>query len=139
MSQPHKNKNPTYVRGLFCLFFAIAMKDILLNVSVVYCFGFWRKLVCHEQAQRVEWWARLDSNQRPIGYAYHLQLSLLLSNLWPGLSLYPKGYLPYSLYTFPTIVGLGSGLPRQNNTINFVRGFPEFDRKSPKDFSLGSP
>lgn len=54
-----------------------------------------------------------------------LQLSLPLSSLWSGLSLYPPlcGYLPYSLYTFPALserAGFGSGLP-------FI-GFPEFDR-----------
>ena len=34
-----------------------------------------------------------------------LQLSLLLSNLWSGLSLHPSGdgCLPFSLYTFPLV------------------------------------
>jgi len=74
-------------------------------------------------------WARSFSLVGPVGFepttnqlCLPLQLSLPLSNLWSGLSLYPEGYLPYSLYTFPykrTWLGIAS---------LWSRGFPEFDR-----------
>src|SRR2546421_2234032 len=59
-----------------------------------------------------------------------LQLSLPLSSLWSGLSHYPDGYLPSSLYTFTPILGR---LARDYPTAMGV-GFPEFDR-----FSYGIP
>lgn len=57
------------------------------------------------------WWAWLDLNQRPIGYAYHYSFRYLLRVCSLDCLFTRMGYLPYSLYTFP--VGLGSGLPSQ--------------------------
>ena len=72
------------------------------------------------------WWARLDLNQRPIGYARHYNFRCLFRVWWSGLSLRPRKYgcLPFSLYTFPD----GSqDLARDYHTYVSL-GFPEFDK-----------
>ena len=75
------------------------------------------------------WLRGLDLNQRPSGYAYHLQLSLPFRVCGLDFLFTPfsseSGCLPLSLYTFlmSEEIRLSSGLPSS-------RGFPEFDRVS---------
>src|SRR5581483_5461316 len=85
----------------------------------------------------------MQAEMGPVGFepttnqlCFPLQLSLSLSSLWAGLSLYPEGVPAVeSLHLRLLEEALGSGLPYPVEDV----GFPEFDRCLLPDCSLSGP
>ncbi len=84
-------------------------------------------------------WDRLESNQRPIGYASHYCFRNFFQICELDYPFTQTGCLPSSLYTFPSKTqGLGSGLSCDLQKVCRL-DFPEFGRVSLGNYFPSSP